>query len=121
MELKCLLVARKENLIGVSTGLTGQSKNLDPTDNPTGFHLCNVSPFEELLQRWQAVGNAVICPKFEPQTYHSRDERVTARPIFKTNYVGYQISKQKIIDFFSKIHGFENVRLSSSGEERLYT
>ena len=30
--LKCLLVARKENLTGVSTGLTGRSKNLDPTD-----------------------------------------------------------------------------------------
>ena len=34
--LKCLLVARKENLIGVSTGLTGRSKNLDRTS----FHLC---------------------------------------------------------------------------------
>ena len=34
--LKCLLVARKKNLIGVSTGLTGRSKNLDRT----GFHLC---------------------------------------------------------------------------------
>ena len=34
--LRCLLVARKENLIGVSTGMTGRSKNLDPT----GFHLC---------------------------------------------------------------------------------
>ena len=34
--LRCLLVARKENLTGVSTGLTGQSKNLDPTGNPTG-------------------------------------------------------------------------------------
>ena len=33
--LKCLLVARKENLTGVSTGLTGQSKNLDPTGNLT--------------------------------------------------------------------------------------
>ena len=34
--LKCLFVARKENLTGVSTGLTGRSKNLDPTGNPTG-------------------------------------------------------------------------------------
>ena len=30
--LRCLLVARKEN----STCLTGRSKNLDPTGNPTG-------------------------------------------------------------------------------------
>ena len=36
--LGCLLVARKENLTGFSIGLTGRSKNLDPT----GFHLCLV-------------------------------------------------------------------------------
>ena len=36
--LGCLLVARKDNLTGFSTGLTGRSKNLDPT----GFHLCSV-------------------------------------------------------------------------------
>ena len=29
--LRCVLVARKKNLTGVSTGLTGRSKNLDPT------------------------------------------------------------------------------------------
>ena len=34
--LICLLVARKENLTGFSTGLTGRSKNLDLTGNPTG-------------------------------------------------------------------------------------
>ena len=34
--LRCLLVARKENSTGFSTGLTGRSKNLDPTGNPTG-------------------------------------------------------------------------------------
>ena len=34
--LRCLLVARKKNLTGISTGLTGRSKNLDPTGNPTG-------------------------------------------------------------------------------------
>ena len=34
--LRCLLVARKESLTGFSTGLTGRSKNLDPTGNPTG-------------------------------------------------------------------------------------
>ena len=39
---RCLLVARKENLTGFSTGLTGQSKNLDPTGNPIGFHLCSL-------------------------------------------------------------------------------
>ena len=37
--LKCFLVPKKENLTGFLTGLTGRSKNLDPTGNPTGFHL----------------------------------------------------------------------------------
>ena len=32
--LRCLVVARKENLTGFSSGLTGRLKNLDPT----GFH-----------------------------------------------------------------------------------
>ena len=33
--LRCRLVAKKKYLTGVSTGLTGRSKNFDPT----GFHL----------------------------------------------------------------------------------
>ena len=33
--LRWLLVARKENLTGVSTGFTGRSKNLDPTGRST--------------------------------------------------------------------------------------
>ena len=37
--LRCLFVAGKENSTSFSTGLTGRSKNLDPTGNPTGFHL----------------------------------------------------------------------------------
>ena len=36
MVLRCLLVARKENSTGFSTGLTGRLKNLYPTENPTG-------------------------------------------------------------------------------------
>ena len=51
--LGCLLVVRKENLTGASTGLIGLSKNIDPTGNPSGrltrpvpvhsfgFHFCN--------------------------------------------------------------------------------
>ena len=46
--LKCLLVARKENLTGFSTGLTGRSKNLDPIGYPTGFHLWNALPLGQL-------------------------------------------------------------------------
>ena len=33
--LRCLLVPKKENLTGFSTGLTGRSKNLDPTGRST--------------------------------------------------------------------------------------
>ena len=43
----------------------------------------NSALFEEMLQRWRVVGNTVsdlTGPKFEPQTYRSRNERVTARP-----------------------------------------
>ena len=43
----------------------------------------NTAPFEEMSQRWRAVGNTasdLTGPRFEPQTSRSRDERVTARP-----------------------------------------
>ena len=43
----------------------------------------NTTSFEEMSQRWRAVGNTVsdlTGPRFEPQTSCSRDESVTARP-----------------------------------------
>ena len=43
----------------------------------------NTAPFEEMLQRWQAVGSTVSDlsgPRFEPQTSRSRNERIIARP-----------------------------------------
>ena len=43
----------------------------------------NTALFTEMLQRWRAVGNTVsdlTGPRFEPQTFDSRDERDTARP-----------------------------------------
>ena len=43
--LRCLLVPKKENLSGFSTGLTGRSKNLDPTGNPTGAGQPDRFPF----------------------------------------------------------------------------
>ena len=42
----------------------------------------NTTPFEEMSQRWQEVGNNVsdlTCPKFEPETFRSKDELVTVR------------------------------------------
>ena len=46
------------------------------------LHLGDTASFEEMSQRWRAVGNTVSYltdPSLEPQSYRSRDERVTAR------------------------------------------
>ena len=43
----------------------------------------NTASFEEMSQRWRAVGNSesnLIGPRFESQTSSSRNERVTAWP-----------------------------------------
>ena len=56
-----LLVARKDNLTGISTGLTGRSKNLDPTGrstrlvpvDPTGFHLWSPSNEDAKIQTFE--------------------------------------------------------------------
>ena len=43
----------------------------------------NTTAFEEMSQRWRAVGNTeldLIGSRFEPQTPRSRDKCVTARP-----------------------------------------
>ena len=44
----------------------------------------NTVPFEEMLQRWQSVGNTasnLTGPRFESKASRSRNERVTAGPI----------------------------------------
>ena len=44
----------------------------------------NTAHFEEILQRWQAAGNTEstsTSPRFEPQTYRSKDKRVIAVPL----------------------------------------
>ena len=44
-------------------------------------HAGNAAPFQEMSQRWQAVGSTasnLTDPRFEPLTSHTRDERVTA-------------------------------------------
>ena len=65
-------------------------------------HLCVIAPgntasFEEILQRWRAVGNTVsdlTSPRFEPQTSRSKDECVTARKPL------YSIILQRILNEF---------------------
>ena len=50
----------------------------------------NTAPFEEMSQRWRAVGNTVsdlTGPRFEPQTSRSRDKRVTARPTGRSSMI----------------------------------
>ena len=42
-----------------------------------------IKSFKKMSQRWRSIGNTAIYltgPKFEPQIYRFRDERVTARP-----------------------------------------
>ena len=60
----------------------------------------NTASFEELSQRWRAVGNTVFDltgQRFEPQTSRSRNKRVTARPNDRlfvyhyNNYSGMQV------------------------------
>ena len=56
----------------------------------------NTAPFEEMSQRWRAVGDTVsdlTGPRFESQTSRSRDERVTARP------TGIKDKKKFYVDF----------------------
>ena len=68
--LKCFLVARKENLTGVSTGLTGLLKNLDLTGNPTvnatGFH-----PWDRSLQPWTPYSRPPKQPPLQISGYAS--------------------------------------------------
>ena len=43
----------------------------------------STASFEEMLQRWRAVGNTVFDltgPRFQPQTSRLRDKRTSARP-----------------------------------------
>ena len=50
---------------------------------PPRISQSSVAPFQDMLQRWQAVGKTVsdlTGPRFEPPTSRSRDERITARP-----------------------------------------
>ena len=47
--------------------------------------------FEERLQQWRAVCNTVsnfTSPRFEPQTYRSKDESVITQPTRWSNFVG---------------------------------
>ena len=55
----------------------------------------NTAPFEEMLLRWQVVGNTVpdlTGPRFEHQTSRFRDERVTAQPTDR--FIQYSASVQ---------------------------
>ena len=57
--LWCLLVARKENSTGFSTGLTGRSKNLDPTcrsTRPVSISGLNLSEEQALSQDFAKEG-----------------------------------------------------------------
>ena len=76
--LRCLLVARQENLTGFSTGLTGRSKNLDPTGNPTGRSTRPVS-----------ISNLLYCnfiPSFSVFFFYSKQEKHYNLTILQNRY-----------------------------------
>ena len=66
LAFQCILVAKKENLTVFLTGLTPQSKNLDPTGDPTGFHLCRkynedlISFYHGLVQTFIALMHLIL-------------------------------------------------------------
>ena len=60
-------------------------KHVTSLRGPSSCHCTcsNTASFEEMLQRWQAIGNTVsdlTIPRFEPQTSCSRDKHITAQP-----------------------------------------
>ena len=68
----------------------------------------NTAPFEEMSQRWLAVGNTVsdlTGQRFESQTSRSRDERITARPT--VNNIGF-IKKKKNIYIYNTLCKLRN-------------
>ena len=63
----------------------------------------NTAPFQDMLQRWRAVGKTVsdlTGPRLEPPTSRSRDERITARPTGQQTYaiICNILHKQLLID-----------------------
>ena len=65
------------------------------------LHPGNTAPFEEMLQRWQAVDNTVsnlTGPRYEPQTSGSEDEHVIARPTGRSNRLICNYHKTKILN-----------------------
>ena len=55
--LRCLLIGRKKNLTGVSTGLTGRSKNLDQTSRFPPLVRTPNSTFNEFFSVLCRLGN----------------------------------------------------------------
>ena len=56
----------------------------------------NTAPFEEMSQRWRAIGNTVpdlTGPSIEPQISRSRDERISARPTGRLYWKKLRIKK----------------------------
>ena len=79
--LRCLLVARKENLTGVSTGLTGRSTLPVPVDQ-TGFHLWQITP-----GNLECVRRQKVLQKFAEVTFQNLS---IFEPKFKQNDVTKQ-------------------------------
>ena len=72
----------------------------------------NIASFEEMSLQWRAVGNTVsnlTSLRFEPQTFRSRYQRVTARPNGRSVF---SQSQKKVFELFS-------LRLTMSWDRRI--
>ena len=68
-----------------------------------------IAPFQEMLQGWRAIGNAVsnfTDPRFEPKTFRFRDESVTARlnARYLSRYYRQYFEGALITEIFVKVH-----------------
>ena len=99
-----------------------EASNKCAGSNSASLRPGNTVPFKEMLQRWRAVGNTVsdlTGRRFEPQTFRSRDERVTARPTCrftrkpKTRYVAnnsrvigsFKLKKSRLLGLMKRKQG----------------
>ena len=71
------------NLTGVSTGLTGRSKNLDPTGNPTGAGRPDRFPSLLRTKRTVPIGTVIFMCNLRP----SMKIRLTQRAQLQTHNI----------------------------------
>jgi len=79
----------------LTTFLTTQSKNLDPTQ-PTGLRKVPHIKVAAVASRWQHVGD-LIGLGFEPHTSRTRGRRLTLAPSGRLNAILIHINNENLI------------------------